>query len=282
MQDQAQMFNGGVKMGLIQTADTRMAGYFIAMHCILQLRDPLLATINSVHFKAITSKKKMLNAVSELLLDPEFWNSLQISLRALFPPLRVLRLADKFLAGMDKLFYYVRMTDKALQKSADNLDLMTYFTGQETDEEEDSDGDSDESNASNDIDFEDFIDSDIEEEEEGEADEIEDVDSSIANNSKNLGDIFVSLWKKRHNKLVLDLAIAGKSDVSHTCQLSGILLTFIASLYSTGWMSCVQSRKIWRTCRVLKEITVQKNKVKTSLQLIEQSGSYSTRIQQKS
>ena len=46
------------------------------------------------------------------------------------------------------------------------------------------------------------------------------------------------MWKKRRKKLVSDLAIAGKFDVSHTCQSSRILLTFIASIYSTGWMLC--------------------------------------------
>ena len=220
--DQARMFNGGVKIGLIRAADTRMAGYFIAMHRMLRLKDPLLATINSVQFKGIISKKKTMNAVSETLLDPEFWKSLRIALRALFPPLRVLRLADKCTAGMDKLYYYVRKTDEALQKSADDLDLMTYFTGRETDEEEDDDshGDGGSDESDDEVDLEDFIDSDKEEGEEEEAEEKEDDDSSTPNNSENLGDIFVSLWKKRRTNLVSDLAIAGKfDDMSHTaCQ----------------------------------------------------------------
>jgi hypothetical protein len=78
--DQARMFNGGVKIGLIRAADTRMAGYFIAMNRMLRLRDPLLATINSVQFKGIISKKKMLNAVSEILLDTEFFCGLPFGL----------------------------------------------------------------------------------------------------------------------------------------------------------------------------------------------------------
>jgi hypothetical protein len=123
-----------------------------------------------------------------------------------------MRLADKCSGRMDKLYYYVRKTDEAVQKSADDLDLMTYFTGQETDEVEDrdSDGDggSDGSDDGDKIDLEEFTDSDKEQEgsdqDEEEADENDD-----ANNSENLRDIFVSLWKKRRTNLVSDFAIAG-------------------------------------------------------------------------
>jgi hypothetical protein len=193
------------------------------MHRMLRLRDPLLATINSVQFKGIISKKKMLNAVSDMLLDTEFWKSLRIALRALFPPLRVLRLADKCSGGMDKLYYFVRKTDEAMQKSADDLDLMTYFTGRETDDEgdgdSDGDGGSDDDSDGDEIDLQEFADSDDEQQEEPEVgdqeqegpdqDEEEADENDDASNSENLGDIFVSLWKKRRTKLVSDYAIAG-------------------------------------------------------------------------
>jgi hypothetical protein len=117
---------------------------------------------------------------------------------------------------MDKLYYYVGKTDEALQKSADDLDLMTYFTGRETDDKEDGDSDGDGgpdgSDDGDEIDLEEFTDSDDEQQEEQEGadqDEEEADENDDANNSENLGDIFVSLWKKRRTNLVSDFAIAG-------------------------------------------------------------------------
>jgi hypothetical protein len=125
---------------------------------------------------------------------------------------------------MDKLYYYVRKTDEAMQKSADDLDLMTYFTGRETDDEGDGDSDGDGDGGSDgsdgdEIDLQEFADSDDEQQEQPEVvdqeqegsdqDEEEADENDDASNSENLGDIFVSLWKKRRTKLVSDYAIAG-------------------------------------------------------------------------
>ena len=58
-------------------------------------------------------------------------------------------MADKASAGMDKLYYYVRKTDKALELSLEILDGLEYFKEDKGEEEEASDDNSDDSDDDN-------------------------------------------------------------------------------------------------------------------------------------
>jgi hypothetical protein len=59
---------------------------------------------------------KVFHSVTQILLNPEFWKYLYVMCRALYAPMRVLRLADQKSAAMDKLYYYVLQTDRMLEK----------------------------------------------------------------------------------------------------------------------------------------------------------------------
>ena len=52
------------------------------------------------------------------------WTDMATVLRAVYPALLLLRLADRKTPGMDKLFYYCRQMEKTLDKSETLLDEM--------------------------------------------------------------------------------------------------------------------------------------------------------------
>ena len=84
-----------------------MAGEHIALLRLLRLRDALKATIASKEFIDL----RVFHTVTSVLNDPTFWKWLFVMCRALYAPMRVLRLADQKKPAMDKLFYYVSQTD---------------------------------------------------------------------------------------------------------------------------------------------------------------------------
>lgn len=125
---QAQTFNGGVKIGLIRAADTRMAGYFYAFHRLLRLRAAVEATISSVEFQSLKLVKPVVLKAIAFLKDQNMWNALHCVTRCLFPALRVLRLADRSEPGFDCLNYFLRKTDQSMKWSARSFETLSYFT----------------------------------------------------------------------------------------------------------------------------------------------------------
>jgi hypothetical protein len=107
-------------LGLSCAADTRMAGHFIAFQPMLRLKDAISSTITSSEFITL----KVAKEETKLLKDDMIWQCIEDLVRAAFPALRVLRLADKQIAGMDKLYYYVRKTDLTLTTKANNLNQI--------------------------------------------------------------------------------------------------------------------------------------------------------------
>ena len=92
-----------------------MAGYFIGMHRDLRMRKALLATVSSADFVTMTLNSKLSKVVS-YIQDKKSWERIYFLLKLLFPCLRTLRLADSNKAGMDKVFYYSRMTKISIIK----------------------------------------------------------------------------------------------------------------------------------------------------------------------
>ena len=103
-QKHSQTFNGGVKIGLVRAADTRMAGFFYAFHRMLRLKPALEATVASVEFQSLRLTKSVVVKAVRFVQDKEMWNALHCLTRCLFPALRVLRLADKSEPGFDHLY----------------------------------------------------------------------------------------------------------------------------------------------------------------------------------
>ena len=108
----SRLHNKGIALGFIKPSECRMAGEHIALLRLLRLKNALQATITSKEFMDL----KVFHSVTQILLNPEFWKYLYVMCRALYAPMRVLRLADQKSAAMDKLYYYVLQTDRMLEK----------------------------------------------------------------------------------------------------------------------------------------------------------------------
>ena len=103
-----------------------MAVYFIGMHRDLRMRKVLLATVSSSGFNTMALKSKLSKVVS-YIQDNKSWERIYVLLKILFPCLQVLHLADNNKAGMDKLFYYARMTKISIIKLSYDLDNKELF-----------------------------------------------------------------------------------------------------------------------------------------------------------
>lgn len=155
------------------------------------------------------------------------WNDMTIVVRAVFPALILLRLADRKQPGMDKLYYFVRQLDKTLLLSATllndiqknytdgqggdvTLNIVKYFLSSAMDV----------TDYCNELNYENSSDSD---DDESEAEclpdkEIEDDLDSVASDATDdldeppitlLGDKIITAWEHRKKKLICDLSIAG-------------------------------------------------------------------------
>jgi hypothetical protein len=112
-------FNGGRGIRLIRAADTRMAGHFIAFLRFLRLKEAMLSTLSSAEFLQLDGLDKPL---MRILKNDTLYKMMAVLCRAVFPQLRILRLADSKVAGMDKLLFYVRKADVMLQDNMTDLD----------------------------------------------------------------------------------------------------------------------------------------------------------------
>ena len=113
-------------IGLFSGNDIRMAGYFIGMHIYLRMRKALLATVSLAEFNNMALSSKLSNLVS-YIQDNKAWERIYVILKILFSCLHVLRLSDSNKAGMDKVFYYDRMTNISIIKSSSDLDNKELF-----------------------------------------------------------------------------------------------------------------------------------------------------------
>jgi hypothetical protein len=95
--------NNGRHIGFIKPSECRMAGEHIALLRLLRLKNALRATITSKEFVDLRVFPKQ----STILMSDDFWMYLFAMCRALYAPMRVLRLADQKTPAMDKLLYFV-------------------------------------------------------------------------------------------------------------------------------------------------------------------------------
>ena len=167
--------NKGVYIGFIKPSECRMAGEHIALLRLLRLKNALRATITSKEFLDL----RVFHTVTSVLNDPTFWKWLFVMCRALYAPMRVLRLADQKNPAMDKLFYYVSQTDRMLPKylgdveerlaslmsdaTINAIDTSTFSAG--VSDDDDSDGSDEDENGGDDAE------SVVESEDSGESDD---------------------------------------------------------------------------------------------------------------
>ena len=70
----------------------------------------------------LATQVKRKEFITQLILDDTMWQHMKMIVRALFPGLIVLRMADSNKPCMDRLYFYVRRLDKCLEKSKSILD----------------------------------------------------------------------------------------------------------------------------------------------------------------
>ena len=98
-----------------------MASYFIGMHRDFRMRKSLIATVYSAEFNNMALNSKLSKLVS-YIQDKKTWERIYVLLKIIFPCLCTLSLTDSNKAGMDKLFYYYRMTNISIIKSSTDID----------------------------------------------------------------------------------------------------------------------------------------------------------------
>jgi hypothetical protein len=91
------------------------------MHHAPRCRSALEATVHSVAWKDLKRHKPFINHAAEDVKDEMFWKRIFIHLRALYPFLKLLRMADSNKPNMDKVCFYLHLTREHLVKSRDNL-----------------------------------------------------------------------------------------------------------------------------------------------------------------
>ena len=99
-----------------------MDDYFIGMHIYLCMRKALiLTTVYSAKFNTM-SLNSTLSKVVSYIQDNKAWGRIYVLLKIFFPCIWVIHISDSNKSGMDKLFYYVRMTKISIIKSLSDLD----------------------------------------------------------------------------------------------------------------------------------------------------------------
>jgi hypothetical protein len=161
----------------------------------------LATVIEFPHFVIAILYLQIDTKIISLLKRESTWEFMAKFVRAVFPMLIVLRLADQKEPVMDKLLFYVRRMDQTLEKSKSILDdLDERMKGASWRAIADIKGPDliDDENDS-------FVDDDDDDATVATSDDNGDLDCS----KNSLGEQVAHLWMKRRNKLVTDFAIAG-------------------------------------------------------------------------
>ena len=90
------------------------------------MKDVLIATIHQLKFRALKLNDRDRLAVLDLQ-DDNFWKAIYTLLRAVYPGLRNLRMADGNKPAMDQSYYLTHRTTTAIYKSIDLLNDKDLF-----------------------------------------------------------------------------------------------------------------------------------------------------------
>ena len=92
----------------------------------LRMRKVLQATILSAEVISIPTNKKSTKAVG-YIYDNKSWESYYVLFKIIFTCLRVLRLADSYLAGMYKVYYYSIITKHCIEEKTYDIEYQILF-----------------------------------------------------------------------------------------------------------------------------------------------------------
>ena len=115
----------GKELPLLNPAATRFASFFIRMMRILHGKAPLRGTVHSAKYQALG--KTEFEPVNAMINSDPTFDQRSIVLKASLPVLWIVCLADSYAPHMDKLWYYVKMTDDHLINMAKHLNDANYF-----------------------------------------------------------------------------------------------------------------------------------------------------------
>jgi hypothetical protein len=91
LMNHSRQHNKGRSIGLIRAADTRMAGYIIAFLRLLRQKSVIKSIVAASEFIRLEVETSLVN----ILKKSEYWKVLLLITKAVFAPLRILRLADQ-------------------------------------------------------------------------------------------------------------------------------------------------------------------------------------------
>jgi hypothetical protein len=102
-----------------------MAGYFMAMHRDLRLKQALQATVAGSDFISLKISKSK-DPTATIRDELEYQHVFHL-LRATFPTLMILRLADSNKPGMDQIYYLTHKATEAIEHDIIYLNNKTWF-----------------------------------------------------------------------------------------------------------------------------------------------------------
>ena len=132
-------------IGIFCGNETRMDGYFMVMYSYLRIRKVLQATILSTVFISIPTNNKF-DKVVRYINNNKLRERFYVLLKILFPCLSVICLTDSNNSGMEKFYYYSRITKQCIEKTISDIDYKKLFPDilSQTNIWNDSDNESDE------------------------------------------------------------------------------------------------------------------------------------------
>ena len=148
---------------LLRASGTRMGGHFYSLHRLLRLHDAMRQTVVSLEWKKDVSfgqNKKLKQNIKAIVEDKKFVLAVKTLLVLMFPVIRCLRLADSNKPGMDKIWYFVRVTSNRIENFVSKLnnvfDDYEYLYHDDLDEEchfKDEIGDTEDEDSDNETEF---------------------------------------------------------------------------------------------------------------------------------
>ena len=182
-------------IGLIQAAGTRMGGYVYAFYRLLRLRRALKLTILADEWNSVTLKnKKAKNQLEQIIEDDDFFDLVKMVVLILYPVIMCLRLADTNKPGMEKIWYFTRLTTLRIKNFASEfnscLDDEFFETNISNELEDTHDNDS-----ANDTDISD--------------DEVSEDEDGKKFGEETFGEQITALWEIRERQLKTSYSICG-------------------------------------------------------------------------
>lgn len=109
--------NGGRELDFIKPSECRMAGEFLQLLRVFRLKN---AIVQCVSDKVFLDMPQEFQFLGPLVKNDKYWDLHFAVCQLLYPLMRLLRLADMRVGGMDKVKYYAMQVDRLMSNGLDN------------------------------------------------------------------------------------------------------------------------------------------------------------------